>query len=168
MSIESAALGCVDIVVANMVRAIRTVSVERGHDPRDFALMPFGGGGPLHAELVARALSIAKVVVPLHPGILCAEGLVVSDLKENFVRTSRTPLETASVPIIRSVAAELIEAAETWFASEGIEPSRRSTVLTLDLRYFGQNYELGADVLPNLVRDLDADFPHPEVVDRFP
>ena len=92
LSIELAALGCIDIVVANMVRAIRAVSVERGHDPRQFTLMPFGGGGPLHAADIARELSISDIVVPTHPGILCAQGVVVSDLRENFVRTHRTLL----------------------------------------------------------------------------
>ena len=87
-SVERTALGIVDIVVANMVRAIRTVSVERGHDPRDFTLLPFGGAGPLHATTVARSLSVRRILVPLAPGILCAQGLLVSDLREHFVKTA--------------------------------------------------------------------------------
>ena len=83
------------IVVANMVRAIRSVSVERGHDPRAFALLPFGGAGPLHATDVAKSLGIRRCLVPFAPGILCAQGLIVSDLRETFVRTAVTPLSDA-------------------------------------------------------------------------
>ena len=92
-SIERTAHGMLGIVVANMVRAIRSVSVERGHDPRAFALLPFGGAGPLHATDVAKSLGIRRCLVPFAPGILCAQGLIVSDLRETFVRTAVTPLE---------------------------------------------------------------------------
>lgn len=141
-TVELAALGCIDIVVSNMVRAIRAVSVERGHDPRGFALMPFGGGGPLHAEDVAASLQMPAIVVPPAPGILCAQGLVVSDLTENLVRTSRARLEPAAVPRLRAVLDELVAEAEDWFAIEGVAPEDRSVALALDLRYVGQNYEL--------------------------
>jgi N-methylhydantoinase A len=154
--VEHAALGCIDIVVANMVRAIRSVSVERGHDPRTFTLMPFGGGGPLHAEDVARALSMNSVIVPPHPGILCAEGIVVSDLKESMVRTNRAPLILESVPAIRSVAADLVKEAEQWFQIEGIDAARRRTAISLDLRYIGQNYELPVDLSLDMIREADA------------
>ena len=90
-SIERTAQGMIGIVVANMVRAIRAVSVERGYDPREFTLVPFGGAGPLHATDVAKSLAIRRCMVPLAPGILCAQGLIVSDLRETFVRTALTP-----------------------------------------------------------------------------
>lgn len=154
MPVEHAALGCIDIVVANMVRAIRSVSVERGHDPRSFTLMPFGGGGPLHAEDVARALSMKSVLVPLHPGILCAQGIVVSDLKENLVRTSRAPLVAGSVAEMRAVARDLLAEAAQWFEIEQIDLDSRSLSLALDLRYIGQNYELQVSVEPSAMEDL--------------
>ena len=91
--VERTAHGMLGIVVANMVRAIRAVSVERGHDPRAFALLPFGGAGPLHATDVAKSLGIRRILVPFAPGILCAQGLIVSDLRETFVRTAVTPLD---------------------------------------------------------------------------
>ncbi|MDQ3561065.1 MAG: hydantoinase/oxoprolinase family protein, partial [Pseudomonadota bacterium] len=86
---ERTAQGILDIVTANMVRAIRAISVERGHDPRDFVLMPFGGAGPLHANACARSLGIREIAVPYAPGILCAEGLLVADLSESWVRSQR-------------------------------------------------------------------------------
>jgi len=146
VSVEVAALGCIDIVVSNMVRAIRAVSVERGHDPRDFALMPFGGGGPLHAEAVARELGMAEVIVPPYPGILCAHGIVVSDLKENFVRTCRVRLEPSASPVLEASTRSLLEQAAAWFEAEEIPAADRRCELSLDLRYVGQNYELPVPV----------------------
>ena len=93
LTIEEAALGIIGIVNSNMTRAIRGVSVERGHDPRLFSLMPFGGAGGLHAVDIARELSIKNILVPRSPGILCAEGLLLSNLQETFVKTCRTSLE---------------------------------------------------------------------------
>jgi len=167
VAIEQAALGCIDIVVANMVRAIRAVSVERGHDPRSFTLMPFGGGGPLHAEDVARSLQMAGIVVPPNPGILCAQGIVVSDLKENLVRTNRVPLVTASVPRMREVACELMEEAERWFAIEDVERRDRSVALSLDLRYVGQNYELSVLIAETLLGEGEAEAIVRLIADRF-
>ena len=91
-----------------MVRAVRTISVERGHDPRDFSLMAFGGAGALHAGDVARELEMREIIVPPAPGILCAQGLVVSDLKEDFVTTRRLPYDDdALIAMAKSWAKEL-------------------------------------------------------------
>ena len=140
--VERTALGVIGIVVANMVRAIRAVSVERGHDPRDYALMPFGGAGPLHAGDVARSLGMSEIIVPLSPGILCAEGLIVSDLKESFVKTVRLKLVPSSRDDIAGAVAELAVRAAAWFDQEDVAPDAQSLTITLDLRYVGQNYEL--------------------------
>ncbi|MGI9414623.1 MAG: hydantoinase/oxoprolinase family protein [Hyphomicrobiales bacterium] len=141
-SVEKTALGLLGIVTANMVRAIRTVSVERGHDPRDYVLMAFGGAGPLHAGDVARALGIREVLVPAHPGILCAQGLVVSDLKEDFVHSRRLPLDAASLKQLRGVVKALNGEVAAWFEREGVSRSGRAVEAVLDLRYVGQNFEL--------------------------
>jgi N-methylhydantoinase A len=141
-SVERTAHGMLAIVVANMVRAIRTVSVERGHDPRGYALMPFGGAGPLHATDVARSLGMKEILVPPAPGILCAQGLVVSDLKEDFVRTRRTRLAAPELPAMKSVITELAAEAGRWLDSEGVAAAERKLLLTLDMRYVGQNFEL--------------------------
>ncbi len=143
---ERTAHGILGIVVANMVRAIRTISVERGHDPRDFALMAFGGAGPLHACEVARQLGMREVIVPPAPGILCGQGLVVSDLKEDFVVTARTPVDASSVDGARERLAQLAAAADSWFRSEGIPAAQRSLRVSLDMRYVGQNFELAVAI----------------------
>src|SRR3954471_16896864 len=154
--------GMLGIVVANMVRAIRAVSVERGHDPRSFALLPFGGAGPLHATDVAKSLGITKCLVPFAPGILCAQGLIVSDLRETFVRTAVTPLTDARMVDVATRIKELRAQADDWFDTEGIDKASRSIDIVLDARYVGQNFELalglgGAEPLP------DAD----EIKQRF-
>ena len=114
------------IVVANMVRAIRTISVERGYDPREYTLMAFGGAGPLHARDVALALGMREILVPAAPGILCAEGLIVSDLKEDFVVSERLPGDAAGLRRLAAHTEALTARAVAWFDSEGVPaPSRR-------------------------------------------
>jgi len=152
-TIERTAHGIVGIVVANMVRAIRAISVERGHDPRAFALLPFGGAGPLHATDVAKSLGIRRCLVPFAPGILCAQGLIVSDLRETFVRTAVTPLTPERMHDIRARIAELKTQAESWFVAEAIATADQVSDIVLDARFVGQNFELpvvlgDADPLP--------------------
>lgn len=142
MSIERAALGVLGIVTANMVGAIRSVSIERGNDPRDFSLTPFGGAGPLHAAEVARSLGMKEILVPPGPGILCALGLLVSDLKEDFVKSARVDLDSAGLERILQSVAALIADADAWARNEGIDPARRYDEVTLDMRFVGQNFEL--------------------------
>jgi N-methylhydantoinase A len=141
-SIERTALGIIEIVVANMVRAIRTVSVERGHDPRDYCLLPFGGAGPLHASDVARALGISRFLVPAAPGILCAQGLIASDLKDDIVRSARIRLDDKNLPAVREILESLMQAANSWFRREAVKPADRRVNVALDMRYVGQNFEL--------------------------
>ena len=145
LTIEEAALGIIGIVNSNMTRAIRGVSVERGHDPRLFSLMPFGGAGGLHAVEIARELSIKNILVPRSPGILCAEGLLLSNLQETFVKTCRTSLEENFNIVERSLK-EIKERAIKWFKNEGKSDGKRSLLLFLDMRYVGQNYELSINL----------------------
>ncbi|MDG1430094.1 MAG: hydantoinase/oxoprolinase family protein, partial [Paracoccaceae bacterium] len=143
---EKTAQGMLGIVIANMVRTIRTISVERGHDPRDFVLMPFGGAGPLHARDVAVSLGMREMVVPSAPGIVCAQGLLVSDLKEDFVTSRRFPLNSDGVSILADVLEGLSKSAEDWFASENSPHEGRRVQLVVDARYVGQNFELAVPV----------------------
>lgn len=141
-SVERAAQGILDIVSANMVRAIRTISVERGHDPRDFVLMPFGGAGPLHAEGCAQALGIGEIIIPFSPGILCAQGLLVADRSESFVRSQRLPLIEDNAEPLADLVQLMIAEAEAWWVAEDISSEARGLKLAVDLRYSSQNYEL--------------------------
>lgn len=145
-TVERTAHGVLGIVVANMVRTIRTISVERGHDPRDFVLMPFGGAGPLHARDVAVSLGIAELLVPAAPGIVCAQGLLVSDLKEDFVVSNRFRLDDAGLEQLRQALDGLQKKAVQWFDTEKAPESGRHLELVVDARYVGQNFELAVPV----------------------
>jgi N-methylhydantoinase A len=145
-SAEQAAHGVIGIVVANMVRAVRAVSVERGFDPRDFALLAMGGAGPLHASDVARALGIGAVIVPPAPGILCAQGLVLSDLREDFVTSGRYALTAESLPALRSGLDALAQTASGWAGENDVAESDYRLSLSFDMRYIGQNFELRVPV----------------------
>jgi len=146
LSIEKTAHGILQIVAANMVRAIRSISVERGHDPRDFTMMPFGGAGALHAVDVARALDMGEILVPQMPGILCAQGLVVSDQKEDFVRSRRTLITSENESNMAAAVAELDADGQAWFETEKVPQERRQLQLNLDMRYVGQNFELNVGI----------------------
>ncbi|MEM9049095.1 MAG: hydantoinase/oxoprolinase family protein [Pseudomonadota bacterium] len=145
LSMEATAQGVLAIVTANMAKAIRVISVQRGHDPRSFALMAFGGAGPIHAARLARELDCPRILVPPHPGVLCATGLLLTDLMTDFARTRLTALKTA-LPIIDETFAALGSQAEAWFAAEGVAAEARLIRRSVDMRYAGQNYELSVDL----------------------
>ena len=145
-TLERTAHGMLGIVVANMVRTIRTISVERGHDPRDFVLMPFGGAGPLHARDVAISLGIKEMVVPAAPGIVCAQGLLVSDLKEDFVASQRFGVDDAGATVLATTLDMLLTQAEQWFEAEHAPTQGRNLKLVVDARYVGQNFELAVPI----------------------
>ncbi len=145
-AIETAAHGVIGIVVANMVRAVRAVSVERGYDPRAFALLAMGGAGPLHAADVARALDIRTVIVPPAPGILCAQGLVISDLREDFVVSGRFPLSDDSLAALSPELERLTRMGVDWAAENDLDTDDCRQILSFDMRYVGQNFELRVPV----------------------
>jgi N-methylhydantoinase A len=136
------AQGIISVVNANMARAIRVISVQRGYDPRDYTLIAFGGAGPLHASRLARELEIRRILVPVSPGILCAMGLLLTDLRTDFALTRLTLLDEAAWPILHDAFATLTARAEAWFGAEDIPRHARRVVCTVDMRYAGQNYEL--------------------------
>jgi N-methylhydantoinase A len=140
-AMETAA-GIVRVVTANMARAIRLISVQRGHDPRDYWLVPFGGGGPAHAGRLARELGMGRILVPRNPGILCALGLLLTDLAQDFSLTRRSRLDPDGVAAARAALAQLRAEATRWFDLEGVAPDRRAITVTIDMRYAGQNHEL--------------------------
>ena len=140
------AQGILSVVTANMARAIRVISVQRGHDPRDYTLVAFGGAGPLHAARLARELEIKRVLVPRNPGILCAMGLLLTDLRADFAATRLVTLSKAALPVMVAAFTQLQAQAEQWFAAEAIAPEARRVARTADMRYAGQNYELAVPV----------------------
>ena len=142
LSIPEVAEGVVRVANANMERAIRVVSVERGHDPRRFALLAFGGAGGMHACDIARRLDIGVVIVPRHAGVLSAFGMLVADVTRDYsvavlkpsAALSRHDLDQAVAPLVRRARAEL--------AAEGFTGRRLAIERSIDVRYVGQSYEL--------------------------
>lgn len=132
------ASGITKVANANMCQGIRVVSVERGHDPRDFVLLAFGGAGPLHACELARELSIPKVLIPVYPGVFSALGMVTADIKHEFVVTKRMSPEGNTEKVFEGLERKAV----TVLEQEGV--SRDVTVLQrfIDTRYVGQSYEL--------------------------
>lgn len=154
MSALDAARGMITVVNSNMSRAIRVVSVERGYDPRNFVLVPFGGAGALHAATVAKEMGIRKLLIPNNPGILCAVGLLSSDIRSDYVKTDIAKVIDENADQIKANFEELVSQGNEWLAQEGIPEKDRVIKCHADLRYYGQNYELSVDISKD---DLGAD-----------
>jgi N-methylhydantoinase A len=136
-SVEEFAAGILRVVETQMEKAIRVISVERGHDPRQFTLLAFGGGGPLHACSLARALRIPTVLVPAMPGALSAVGILLADAVRDYSRTVMLPSDEMNS--LDDSFAELEQRGVEEFTAEGLEGVAQRTV---DLRYRQQGYEL--------------------------
>jgi N-methylhydantoinase A len=150
---EEFAAGILRVVETQMEKAIRVISVERGHDPRQFTLVAFGGGGPLHACSLARALRIPRVLVPAMPGALSAVGILLADAVRDYSRTVMLPgdaLESAA-----GIVREMEQRAVAEFAAEGMQGT---ALRTMDLRYRRQGYELNVPYDPSTPANAIAAF----------
>jgi N-methylhydantoinase A len=136
------AQGIISLVTSNMARAIRVVSVRKGYDPRDFTLLAFGGAGPLHAARLARELSIPRVLVPETPGILCALGLLVTDIRSDYTLTRILEANQEAIPEMKTIFNKLESEARLWLEQEGVAEQDRLYRYSVEMRYRGQNYEL--------------------------
>ncbi len=142
LTIEEAAAGIIRIVNENMLGALRVVSVQRGIDPRDLALVPFGGAGPVHGCELADLLGVETVLVPSAPGVLSALGFLLSDARNVFTRTRVGTVGELDTALYNEDLTSLIEQATEWLAAEGIPEEHREIEIALDMRYAGQAYEL--------------------------
>ncbi len=142
LDVEAAARGILDIANSTMLGAIRIVSVERGHDPRDLALVPFGGAGPLHGGALARLIGCPTVLVPPAPGVLSALGLLASSLRAEFSRSCVQRGGRFDLGRIATVFAELARDAEAWLAAEGVPQEARQVTWHASLRYEDQGSEI--------------------------
>lgn len=141
-----AANGIIKIVSSGMVEALRLVTVSRGEDPREYVMVAFGGAGPVHAALLAQELKIPRVLIPASPGVHSAMGLLVSDLKRDYVQTHFAELESVDVGEIQQRFEEMEDMAQREFESQGIPPERIVHERAIDLRYSIQKYELPVPV----------------------
>jgi N-methylhydantoinase A len=151
-SAEEAAEGILAIVNENMAGALRLVSVQRGHDPREFALVAYGGAGPLHANAVAEIMGSFPVIVPPAPGLLCAIGDLVADFRDEFAQTHIRVLGDADPGEVASILESLGERATAWLDGEGIPVDARNVAYSADMRYHRQGYEIPVAVDPAELR----------------
>lgn len=149
----AAAAGIVEIVNVNMMGAVRVVTIERGEDPRDYALAAFGGAGPLHAAEVAREIGIRTVIVPPRPGLLSAVGLLDADRRGDFSVTRLLIASEDNLAAFIEGVAILTDRGEIWSAEERLETAGLDREFAVDMRYAGQAFEL---TLPLKTSDLDA------------
>lgn len=163
MDVAEAAAGVLEIVNANMMGAVRVISVERGDDPRRFALCPFGGAGPLHAADVAAMIGMETVFLPERPGVLSALGLLKADARGEFGRTVLRPAAAEHRGVIAGALSGLRAEADAWLLREGLAPASARFEALAEMRYLGQNHDLSipapADSLSDGALDrLAADF----------
>ena len=142
VSVEDAAFGMLRLASATMMRAIRAVSVERGRDPRQFALLGFGGNGPLFAAGIAKELGIARVLIPPLPGVFSAFGLLVADAEHHATQSVRTRLDAADPARILAVLTDLERAGSAQLARDGFPAIRQETRRAALARYLGQSSEI--------------------------
>jgi N-methylhydantoinase A len=142
LPVVEAAHGIRQVANANMARAIRSVTIERGRDPRDFTLVAFGGSGPVHAMDVARALEIGRVLVPVSPGVFTAVGMLASDIEHHFVRAHAGVLSVFNCGAANARLEDMAAEANAAMAAEGYPQGDAGLEFQADLRYLGQASEL--------------------------
>jgi N-methylhydantoinase A len=146
LSANEMAEGILRIATVSLAAAIKEVSVLRGIDPREFALLPYGGAGPLHAAAIAEELGMNTVLVPPMPGNFSALGLLIADVRRDYVRTRLTKTRDVDALAVREILAELVADGAEELAAAGFAEERRRFVATLDMRYSGQSFELSVPV----------------------
>ena len=160
----AAADGIYQLVNNNMAAALGVVSVERGYDPREFVLVVAGGAGPIHAAAIARELDIPLILIPRESSVFCAAGMLISDLKHDYVRTCAMDIDRVDTGQVNALFAEMTENARQTLASEAVSDKRIEVKYSADLRYIGQFNEVevplpkGGELTEESVRDLCAAF----------
>ncbi|MBI4523840.1 MAG: hydantoinase/oxoprolinase family protein [Deltaproteobacteria bacterium] len=155
LDLVAAAGGIIKIVNSQMVEALRLVTVSRGEDPRDYVLVAFGGAGPVHAAQLAEELKIPEVLVPPFPGLASAMGLLVSDLKRDYIQTHFADLEEMPATEVQKRFQAMEAAAQREFEAQGLSPDRVQHERAVDLRYSIQKYELPVPLGNGALREED-------------
>ena len=160
---EQVADGVVRLANATMAQAMRLVSVERGHDPRDYTIVAYGGAGPLHAVALAEELAISNVLIPYNPGLLSAYGLTLADVRQDYLRSHIVALKRLGPETFYRLFEELRERARQEFSRYGLGWEKVEVSYSLDMRYEGQAYELIIDVDDLVVKTFSSR----ELIARF-
>lgn len=138
------------------MRALRLVSIERGYDPRDFAMLAFGGAGPMHAPFLAEGLGIGNILIPPTSGVFSALGLILADFRHNLIRSVMRPAIEVNPQSLEKIFADMEEEAEGILRKEGFAPDQTILERKLDLRYQGQSYEIMVPMLNDFEATLNS------------
>lgn len=159
VSIEEAAMGVIRLADANMINALKLVSVRRGYDPRDFVLIAFGGGGPMHAAALMRELQVKKVIIPTNPAVFSAWGMLMTDLRRDYIRTQITRTDKVDPKHLNTVYEEMQDQAQRELSAQGVEKGDMEIQRFADMRYLGQehtvkvvlsNEKITAETIPDI------------------
>lgn len=159
-SVEEAAVAIIRLVDASMINALKLVSIQRGHDPREFSLVVGGGGGAMHAAQLARELGVKDVIVPLYPGLFSAWGMLASEQRRDFVRSRLSLVRDTPFETISNIFEDLQREASAYFAAAGEETPDLVLSMSCDLRYLGQEHAvtvpitLGSSTLDKILDDF--------------
>ena len=156
--VEQAAASLIRVVDANMLNALKLVSIQRGYDPRDFALIAAGGGGAMHAVSLARELGVNEIIIPRYPGYFSAWGMLVTERRADFIRSALSRLEETTAETVQNILAKLKGEAEAYFGAEGLATERLRFDAQIDLRYLGQGHTVTVAI--------DIDTATPETIRR--
>ncbi|MDQ3412171.1 MAG: hydantoinase/oxoprolinase family protein [Chloroflexota bacterium] len=154
LSPEATALGVIRLVNANMMNALNIVSVQRGHDPRDFALLAMGGGGPVHGAYLARELQIGRMIVPVAPGHFSAHGMLTTDLRRDAIQTYVRRTDTVDLGQLTGQFAAMERDALDAYRREGFDPTLLRGVRAADMRYRGQEHTVSVPVMGGALTDM--------------
>jgi len=155
LDVAEAAEGIVRVIDVKMEEAIKAISTMRGHDLRDFMLLAFGGAGPLHAGRIARDLGMAGVIVPLYPGVFSAIGLLMSDVKHDYIRSRLSPLSEVTPADVNGVFERMVAQALEELRDDGFAANHIRIERALDMRYAGQGYEIAVPCPAQPLQDAD-------------
>jgi N-methylhydantoinase A len=162
IGLHEAAAGIIDIVNENMFGALRMISVQQGYDPRDFALMGFGGAGSLHSNAVAKLMGSWPVIVPNSPGVLCALGDATTRIRAEAARSHSKRISETSAEEVSGILAEMKEKVLSELSEEGVSAEEAEVQYEIDVRYHGQGYEIpmpyAADGGDDAIRQLCTAF----------
>lgn len=163
VSVDEAARGIIRIANANMVNALKLVSVNKGYDPRDFTLVAYGGGGAMHAAALARDLNMTKVVIPVNPAVFSAWGMLMTDLRRDYLRTSLSLLNDSANSEISDLFESMEIDAKNDFKAEDIEAERLIVQRQADMRYVGQDHVVKVDFPDDSINEKTIG----EAIERF-
>ncbi|HER26407.1 MAG TPA: hydantoinase/oxoprolinase family protein, partial [Rhodospirillales bacterium] len=155
LSVEEAAAGMYRVTCTNMAQGVREVTIKRGFDPREFPMVVAGGAGPLHSCLICTELEIPFQIVPRESSILCAVGMLMSDLKHDFVGTFVAPLASADFDSLRTLVASMKDEGRAMLAKEGIDEGASEYFIKFDCRYLKQYHEVSFVVQQDLLEKGD-------------